>query len=261
MDERLVAVEQAVPAGQQVALQPALAEVLGEDLHHPAVGREVHRRRAGSRPPRRGRSPRTRRQAGSTRSRRGRRCGTSGGSGRSTSRRNVAEDPRRLARARARAPRRRRRSRGSRAGPGPCSSSPPLACGLALIRRSPRRELGQVRDQGAVVVEQLLGPVAAHPRLEGGPVRGVRADLGERHLVRAQRALDWAARRPPSGRSSPSACAARSSASAAGRRSSRRALARRGPLDRRDLVEHLVERRGHQLVHRRRVVAVDEVGA
>ena len=30
-----------MPAGQQVALEPALAGVLGQDLHHPAVGRQV----------------------------------------------------------------------------------------------------------------------------------------------------------------------------------------------------------------------------
>ena len=41
VDERLVAVEEPVPAGQQVALEPALAQVLAEDLHHAAVGREV----------------------------------------------------------------------------------------------------------------------------------------------------------------------------------------------------------------------------
>ena len=41
VDERLVAGEQAVPAGEQVALQPALAQVLGEHLDHPAVGYEV----------------------------------------------------------------------------------------------------------------------------------------------------------------------------------------------------------------------------
>jgi hypothetical protein len=39
--ERLVAREQAVPAGEQIALQPALAVVLGQDLHHAAVGREM----------------------------------------------------------------------------------------------------------------------------------------------------------------------------------------------------------------------------
>jgi hypothetical protein len=41
VDEGLVAVEQPVPAGEQVALEPALAQVLGEHLHHPPVGRQV----------------------------------------------------------------------------------------------------------------------------------------------------------------------------------------------------------------------------
>ena len=40
VDERLVAVEQPVPAGEQVALEPALALVLAEHLHHAAGGRE-----------------------------------------------------------------------------------------------------------------------------------------------------------------------------------------------------------------------------
>src|SRR5437899_1742681 len=37
VDERLVAGEQPVPAGQQVALQPALAGVFRQDLHDSAV--------------------------------------------------------------------------------------------------------------------------------------------------------------------------------------------------------------------------------
>jgi hypothetical protein len=41
VDERLVAVEEPVAAGQEVALEPALAQVLGQDLHHPAVRGEV----------------------------------------------------------------------------------------------------------------------------------------------------------------------------------------------------------------------------
>ena len=41
MDERLVAVEEPVAAREEVPLEPALAEVLGEDLHHPPVGREM----------------------------------------------------------------------------------------------------------------------------------------------------------------------------------------------------------------------------
>ena len=75
VDERLVAGEEAVPPGQQIAFEPALAGVLAEDLHHPAVRREMivvgqdlgHPRAVGR--------PRTRAPAGWTRSRPGRRCG------------------------------------------------------------------------------------------------------------------------------------------------------------------------------------------
>ena len=38
VDEGLVAVEQAVAAGEEIALEPALALVLGENLHHPPGG-------------------------------------------------------------------------------------------------------------------------------------------------------------------------------------------------------------------------------
>jgi hypothetical protein len=41
VDERLVAVEQPVAAGQRVALQPALAQVLGQNLDDAPVRREV----------------------------------------------------------------------------------------------------------------------------------------------------------------------------------------------------------------------------
>ena len=41
VDEGLVAAEQAVSSGEQVALQPALAHVLAEHLHDPPVGRKV----------------------------------------------------------------------------------------------------------------------------------------------------------------------------------------------------------------------------
>ena len=40
MDERLVAIEQPVPAGEQVALQPALALMFAEYLHYPPVGHQ-----------------------------------------------------------------------------------------------------------------------------------------------------------------------------------------------------------------------------
>ena len=54
------------------------------------------------------------------------------------------------------------------------------------VRRE-RRELG---DERAALVEELLGPVAAHPPLEQREVLGVLADAAERHLVGAEGALD-----------------------------------------------------------------------
>src|SRR5262249_9150931 len=41
VDKRLVAAEEAMPAGQEVALQPALALVLAEHFHHPAIRTEL----------------------------------------------------------------------------------------------------------------------------------------------------------------------------------------------------------------------------
>ena len=41
VNESLVAVEQAMSPGEQVALQPALAEVLAQNLHHAAIRREM----------------------------------------------------------------------------------------------------------------------------------------------------------------------------------------------------------------------------
>ena len=41
VDEGLVAGEEAVPAGQQIAFEPALALVLAQHLHHPPVGGEM----------------------------------------------------------------------------------------------------------------------------------------------------------------------------------------------------------------------------
>ena len=51
VDERLVAVEQPVPPGEQVALEPALALVLAEHLHHaPGRAREIRRSARSRRP-------------------------------------------------------------------------------------------------------------------------------------------------------------------------------------------------------------------
>ena len=43
--------------------------------------------------------------------------------------------------------------------------------------------------QGSALIEKLLRPVGAHPFLELAQMLGVRAQLGERDLVGAKRAL------------------------------------------------------------------------
>ena len=45
VDERLVAVEEAVPSGQEIALEPALAEVLGQHFHDAPVSAQALVRR------------------------------------------------------------------------------------------------------------------------------------------------------------------------------------------------------------------------
>ena len=146
-------------------------------------------------------------------------------------------------------------------------------------------EVGQARSRSSSAAVGVRVRAHAARRLSG-PVRRSRARAGpsRRRALRAgssasspracarcsgfsrsppaapgarARCLRPACRRPPSGRSSPWACAARSSASAAARSIAVRA--RRCWIAR--SVEHVVERRGHVLVHRRRVVAVDEVAA
>ena len=114
VDERLVAVEQAVSAGQQVALEPALAVVLARAPPSPGRRGRGDRRLAAARRPRRGRSPRTPRPGGWTRSRRARRCGSARVGGRSR-RAGTCRGPASPRWCRARARRRRRRSSGSRA--------------------------------------------------------------------------------------------------------------------------------------------------
>ena len=53
-----------------------------------------------------------------------------------------------------------------------------------------RGQVAELGSEGAVVVEELLRPVAAHPLLELGEVRGIGTYAGQRHLVRPERALD-----------------------------------------------------------------------
>ena len=107
---------------------------------------------------------------------------------------------------------RRRRSRGSRAARGRGARAPPFVFGLALIRRSPSGASAASSGTSApVVVEQLLGPVAAQPLLE--LAAGAPRSSAPRPAAPGARATcpRPAARRPRAARSSPSASGTRSS--------------------------------------------------
>ena len=71
-------------------------------------------------------------------------------------------------------------------------SSPPLACGLALIRRCPvGASARSFRHEPAVCVEQFLGLVAAHPVFEELQVRWIVPHIGEGHLMRSPGPFDF----------------------------------------------------------------------
>ena len=190
VDEGLVAVEQAVPAGQEVALEPALAEVLREDLHHAAVRGQALVRRLDLGVPRAGRRPRRRRRGGSTPSRRARRAGSCRGSAAITSRRKRAEDARRL----------------GELGAGPVDLERVVAevrehevaeqqaavrvRVRAHARARPRARARPARDETALVVEELLRAVAAHPLAPAG--------AGARRSSRTSVIGTWCERHVPS---------------------------------------------------------------
>ena len=113
--ERLVAVEQPVPAGEQVALEPALTQMLGEHLHHAALRPEVLVVGPGLGQPRLVGRLEHRRRAGSTRFRRAPSSGTCRGCGRSR-REGTSRAPGWLQRFRWPVCPRRRRNRGTQAG-------------------------------------------------------------------------------------------------------------------------------------------------
>nr|WP_281412215.1 hypothetical protein [Miltoncostaea marina] len=182
VDEGFVAREEPMPAGEQVALEPALTKVLGQDLHHPPVGAEVVVRldgcgvpgpirdiEDGAEPVRvvlvRGEHP----------------------EGRHVLRHDFsekrAEHPRRLHRPGA------RRLDGDRVvlevGQAQVPQHP-AAVRVGIGAHAPLAGWVQVTDGrhgGARLVEELLGAVAAQPPLQHLAVALVGARVGERHLV------------------------------------------------------------------------------
>ena len=228
VDERLVAGEEPVPAGQQVALEPALALVLAQHLHHPPVRREVVVAGHDLRVPRAvGRLEQRREPV------RGGLVGPEHAEVLHVRPHHVAqeaaEDARRLGGG--------DRRLGDVDGVVAEVRHPQVLQQLAAVgvRRGAHplvalRHLAEDQlDRPAVRVEQLLRAVGAHPLLEPRHVGGVVGEPGERDLVGAEGALDLHAVDLAAARSSPSACAGRSSASAAARRGRRRRARRRAP--------------------------------
>ena len=254
VDEGLVPVEEAVPAGQEVALEPALTHVLGEDLHHAAVRSEVVVR--------------------------GQRLGDPGavggleypvqavrsglvGSEQPEAVRVIANDvaqvgaqhPGRLAQ--------RGAGRGDLHGVvtvvGQLQVTYQLASVCVRVRAHAAfpagRQLGQLRGEPSPIVEELLGAVAVQPQLERRQVVGPLAYLFERDLVRPRRPLGW----PPVHLLGPGpalGCAQHDHRPARpGRLASKRGL-----LDASDLLQRLIERARHLLMDELRVVSLDQPG-
>ena len=256
VDERLVAREQAVAAGQEVALEPSLADVLRQDLHHAPVGRETLVERE--------RSPTHARPVTSNTA---------------SSRFDAVSSGPNRRKLRASALRRKTSRRYCRARASP-RSSPPPGCGtstanvaevgevevaqeLPAVRvrarahalRRARSERADRRDRAAVVVEELLRPVGPHPALESGEVLRVLARARERHLVRAPRALD----RDSVDLLGPRPALRRAQDDHRPARALARAVLARLALEPADLCVGLVDRRRQRLMHTRGIVAATKI--
>ena len=219
------------PAGEQVALEQALQQVLAQHLDHAAAPAEADvDGRAFRHPLRRG--PPTPRRAGSTPSRRDRTAGSRAGSPH-----HVGEPPPEHAVDSTVAPGSTRCSAAS--GSTRSRSSSPLFAAVALMRVAARPHSSR-SGAGAPSAEQLVGPVRPQPVLEEPQVSRVVAHARERHLVRTPRALDGLA--VDLARPGPALRRARSTISwAAGL-----GVARVGP-DAVDPVERVVERARERL--------------
>ena len=119
-----------------------------------------------------------------------------------------------------------------------------------------RRQLGQLRNEPAILVEELLWPVALHPAFELLDVIGMIGVHQERHLVRSERAFNLQAvyhlrpgpaLRRPQDDHRPALAGGVVVAPSIG-------------LDAPDLLDGVVQGGGHEFMHRFRLIALDEVG-
>ena len=255
VDEGLVAAEEAVASGEQVALEPALALVLAQDLHQPAVRRDVVVLGADQ----------------------GDEAAVRGGEdvlpavgvvlvgaedaevpGLLVELHDVAQeaalDPRGLGVGRSGA-RDRDRVVAEVGQPQVPQQQPAVGVRVgAHATRPARRKLGQLRPQPAVRAEELPRPVALHPALQHLHVPGL-VHVAHRDLVAAP--VVFALEPVDRGRAGPAL--GRAQHEHRPRRPIAEAVRARHGLDPRDLFESLVEGRSHLLVHRHWLVPLDEV--
>ena len=121
--------------------------------------------------------------------------------------------------------------------------------------RPRRRQRGQFGFKAAGRVEQLLGPVALHPAFEDAHVLGVAPNLAHRHLMRAP--VAFLALAVDLLRAGPALRGAHDDHRPDG--PLREAVGAGNVLDAPNVVNDLFQRRRHQLVHGLRVVALDEM--
>ena len=250
VDERLVAVEQAMPPGEQVALEPALALVFAEHFHHAPGGREKFVVRRGRGVPLaighlkhgfeavgerlvRTKDPEIPLLA--------------------VQLRHIAQEPPEHMRvADAADPRRGHVDRVVAEIRHPQVAQQNAAVGVRIRAHAAvalGRKFGQFRFQAALLVEEFLRPIAPQPVFQQLEMFGMGGRIGERHLVRAERAFDLQAidhlgPGPALGRIEDDHRPART----------RGVAVDAGVLlDLLDLLHRRVERRSHRLVHQRRV--------
>ena len=254
VDERLVAVEQPVPPGQQVTLEPALAQVLRQHLHHPAVRGQLVIARDDL--PVEG-------PAGHVEHRvkpvRGRLVRSPQPEGPGVPRDDVPQEGAEHAGVlRLRAAGRRDRDRVVPEVGHVQVVQQQTAVGVRVGAHPPvvrRRQPGDLGYQRAAGVEQLGRAVGAHPLLELPQVLRVGPRRGDRHLVRPpgsfhRQPVDELRPGPALGRAQHEHRPARPPGFTAFAGS---------PLDVVDLGHDRVEGGGHLLVHQLRVVALDRV--
>ena len=191
VDERFVAVEESMPPGEQVALEPAFALVLAEHFHHAPSGREKFVVRHGRGVPLafghfkegfqavgerlvRAEDPEIPLLA--------------------VQLRHIAQEtPEHMRVADAAHPRRRHVDRVVAEIRHPQVAEQNAAIGVGIRAHAPfalGRKFGQFRFQAALLIEEFLRPVAPQPVFQQLEVFGMGGRVGERHLVRTEGAFN-----------------------------------------------------------------------